>query len=152
MKGISKTSKKIVDKYRGKEDMLIQVLLDLQNSIGWLPEEALDEVSKRLEVPITQVYQAASFYKAFSFAPKGRHTIKVCLGTACQIRGGPTIMDRVQEVLKIKEGETTPDMRFTLERVNCLGCCALGPVMVVDQDYHGGLTTAKVKKVLDSYD
>ena len=144
--------KKTTDRYQGNKSMLIQVLLDLQSSIGWLPEEALAEVSKRLEVPITRVYQAASFYKAFSFTPKGRHLIKVCLGTACQIRGGPRIMDRVQEFLKIKEGGTTPDKRFTLERVNCLGCCALGPVMVVDQDYHGGVTSAKVEKVLEGYD
>ena len=141
----------IVDRYRKNGSMLIQVLLDLQNSVGWLPEEALVEVSERLGVPLTQVYQAASFYKAFSFSPKGKHTVKVCMGTACQVRGSPRILDRIKQILKIEQGETTPDSKFSLEAVYCLGCCALGPVMVVDEEYHGHIGVSDVEKVLKSY-
>ena len=101
---------------------------------------------------MSQIYRIASFYKVLSLAPIGRHLIQVCLGTACHVRGGPKILDKVEDYLKIKTGETTSDMKFTLRRVNCLGCCALGPVMLVDKDYHGKVTTVKVKEILEIYD
>ena len=142
----------IVDKYQGEEGVLIQVLQDIQAEYNWLPEEALTQVSKRLEVPLSQAYSIASFYKAFSLTPRGRHLVNVCLGTACHVRGGPKILDKVEELLGIRGGETTEDMKFTLLRVNCLGCCALGPVMVVDGEYHGRLAVSKVKEILKSYD
>ncbi len=112
--------------------MLIQVLLDLQDSLGWLPREYLAEVSRQLRVPATRVYQVASYYKAFSFAPRGRHSIKVCLGTACHVRGAGRVVEKMETDLGIARAETTPDLKFTLETVNCVGCCALGP-MVVDR-------------------
>ena len=145
---------KIIDRYSAKEGkgILIQLLLDIQNEFNWLPGEAIVQISERLQVPVSQIYRIASFYKVMSLAPIGRHLIQVCLGTACHVRGGPKIRDKVEERLKIKTGETTSDMKFTLRVVNCLGCCALGPVMVVDNDYHGKITTAKVKEVLESYD
>ena len=145
---------KIIDRYSAKEGkgILIQLLLDIQNEFNWLPGEAIVQISERLQVPVSQIYRIASFYKVMSLAPIGRHLIQVCLGTACHVRGGPKIRDKVEERLKIKTGETTSDMKFTLRLVNCLGCCALGPVMVVDNDYHGKITTAKVKEVLESYD
>ena len=145
---------KIIDRYSAKEGkgILIQLLLDIQNEFNWLPGEAIVQISERLQVPVSQIYRIASFYKVMSLAPIGRHLIQVCLGTACHVRGGPKILDKVEECLKIKTDETTSDMKFTVRRVNCLGCCALGPVMVVDNDYHGKITTVKVKEVLESYD
>lgn len=143
---------KIIDRYPAKQGILIQLLLDIQNEFNWIPEAAIVRISERLQVPVSQIYRIASFYKVMSLDPIGRHLIQVCLGTACHVRGGPKIRDKVEECLKIKTGGTTSDMKFTLRRVNCLGCCALGPVMVVDNDYHGKITTAKVKEVLESYD
>jgi len=143
---------KIIDKYSAKQGILIQLLLDIQNEFNWLPEEVIVRISERLQVPVSQIYRIASFYKVMSLAPIGRHLIQVCLGTACHVRGGPKILDKVEECLEIKTGGTTSDMKFTLRRVNCLGCCALGPVMVVDNNYHGKITTAKVKEILEGYD
>lgn len=142
----------VLDRYPAEQGVLIQLLLDLQDEFSWIPKEAVLRVSEKLQIPVSQVYRVASFYKAMSLMPRGKHTVNVCLGTACHVRGGPRVMDKVEENLKIKAGETTQDMKFTLERVNCLGCCALGPVVVVDKDYHGKLSPTKVKEVLDSYD
>jgi len=127
----------IIAKYPAQQGVLIQLLLDIQSEFNWVSKEAILRISKRLQVPITQIYRVASFYKAMSLTPRGKHLVNVCLGTACHVRGGPRIMGKAEESLKIKAGETTQDMKFTLERVNCLGCCALGPVIVVDKDYHG---------------
>ena len=141
----------IIDRYPAQQGILIQLLLDMQSEFNWIPKEAILRINARLQIPVSQIYRVASFYKAMSLKPKGKHIVNVCLGTACHVRGGPKIMDKVAESLGIKAGETTQDMKFTLERVNCLGCCALGPVMVVDKDYHGKITPAKVKAVLESY-
>lgn len=147
MVGVSALVSKVVGSYGKDKDMLIQILLDLQSGFGWLPEEALLEVSKQLRVPVTRVYQVASFYKAFSFAPKGRHSVTVCVGTACQVRGAPRLLDRVGDQLKLEPGETSGDMRFSLSTVNCLGCCALGPVMVVDGKYHSNPATEELERI-----
>ena len=141
----------IIDRYVGEEGALVQLLLDMQSELNWLPKEAIEQISKRFQVPVSQVYRIASFYKAMSLAPRGKHMVNVCLGTACHVRGGPRIMDKAEDSLEIRAGETTKDMKFTLERVNCLGCCALGPVIVVDDEYYGKLTPAKVEEVLKSY-
>jgi NADH-quinone oxidoreductase subunit E len=142
----------IIDRYTKEEGVLIQVLLDIQREYNWLPKEVLRRVSERLKIPLSQMYRVASFYKAMSLAPRGRHLVNICLGTACHVRGGPKILDKAEQVMGIKAGETTLDQRFTLERVNCLGCCALGPVMVVDGEYHGKLPPTKVEEILKSYD
>ncbi len=142
----------IIDKHPAQKEALIQLLLDMQSEFNWIPKEAILSISARLQIPVSQVYRVASFYQAMSLTPRGRHVVSVCLGTACHVRGGPRIMDKVEESLNIKAGETTQDMRFTVERVNCLGCCALGPVVVVDKDYYGKVAPAKVKEVLKSYD
>lgn len=142
----------IADKYAGEEGALIQVLLDVQREYNWLPKDALRRVSERLGVPVSYLYRVASFYKAMSLTPVGRHLVNVCLGTACHVRGGPRILDKVEQLIGIKAGETTPDQKFTLHRVNCLGCCALGPVMVVDGEAHGKLAVAKVDEILKAYD
>ena len=141
----------IIDRYEGEEGVLIQMLLDLQSEFNWIPREVIARISERLHIPKSQIYRIASFYKAMSLSPVGRHVIQVCLGTACQVRGAPRIMDRVKESLGIEEEETTQDMRFTLRRVNCLGCCAMGPVVVVDGDYHGKVTPSEVEDLLQSY-
>jgi len=138
----------IIDKYQGDASALIQVLLEIQRENRWLPKEALEKVSKKLEVPLNQIQHVATFYKAFSLVPRGRHGVQICLGTACHVRGGPRILDRVEEVLGIQAGQTTMDMEFTLDTVNCLGCCALGPVMVVDGKYHGKITPTEAEAVL----
>lgn len=142
----------IIDKYVGEEGALIQVLLDIQQELNWIPLEAAKEVSERLNIPLSQVYRVASFYKAMSLTPRGKHLVNVCLGTACHVRGGARVISKVEEVLEIKVEETTPDMKFNLERVNCLGCCALGPTVKVDEDYYGKMKPAKVKEVLEGYD
>jgi NADH-quinone oxidoreductase subunit E len=142
----------IIDRYVGEEGALVQLLLDMQSELNWLPREAIEQTSKRFQVPVSQVYRIASFYRAMSLAPKGKHTVNVCLGTACHVRGGARIMDRIGDTLGIKPGETTRDMKFTLERVNCLGCCASGPVIVVDGEYHGKIMPAKAEEILEDYD
>ena len=141
----------IIGRYPTQPGVLIQLLLDIQSEFNWIPREAILRMSERLQIPLSQIYRVASFYKAMSLTPRGKHIVSVCLGTACHVRGGPRIMDKVVESLGITAGETTQDMKFSLDRVNCLGCCALGPVIVVDKDYHGKMTTAKVKAVLESY-
>lgn len=142
---------RIIDRYQGEQGILIQLLLDIQSELNWIPQEAIVRISERLQIPLSQIYRVASFYKAMSLTPIGRHLVQVCLGTACHVRGGPKILDKVEEALKIKAGETTKDMKFTLRRVNCLGCCALGPVVVVDSDYHGKVAPTKVGEILASY-
>ncbi len=152
MAGIATLVTKVVDSHHKDKDMLIQILLDLQAGLGWLPKEALSEVSCQLRVPLTRVYQAATYYKAFSFAPKGRHSIKVCLGTACHVRGANRVVEKMETDLGIRRTETTPDLRFTLETVNCVGCCALGPMVMIDDKYHGQMSGDKVKGLLAKYE
>ena len=142
----------MIDGYKGKEGSLIQLLLDLQSEFNWISKDTLQEISERLKIPRSRIYRIASFYEAMSLRPIGKHKISVCMGTACQVRGSGMILDRTESKLKIKQGETTHDMRFTLKRVNCLGCCAIGPVMVVDDDYHGRVTSDRVERIIKKYD
>ena len=137
----------IVGKYGGDRSALIQVLLEVQRGNRWLPKDALKRVSQKLGVPLTQIYHISTFYKAFSLIPKGRHSVSVCLGTACQVRGAPRLLDKVIETVKIKPGETSTDMQFSLDTVNCLGCCAIGPVMVVDDEYYGRPSVKEIKEI-----
>ena len=137
----------IVGKYQGDSSALIQVLIEIQRQNRWLPKEALSQVSRNLGVALTQIYHIATFYKAFSLKPKGKHSVTVCLGTACQVRGAPRLLDKVSDTLKIKDGETTQDMRFSLDTVRCLGCCALGPVMVVDDEYYGKPSGKEIEQI-----
>jgi len=126
---------------------LIQMLLTIQRENRWLSKDALMWVSEKLGIPLTQIYHISTFYKAFSLVPKGRHSVSVCLGTACHVRGAPRLLDKVIETLKIRPGQTTRDMRFTLNTVNCLGCCALGPVMVVDDKYYSKPSTKEIQQI-----
>jgi NADH-quinone oxidoreductase subunit E len=141
----------IIDKYNADQRALISLLLDIQDRFYYLPQEALERVAAKVGVPSVQVYQVAKFYKAFSLTPRGKHLLTVCVGTACHVRGGDRLVDQLGRLLKVEPGETTEDQLFTLQTVNCLGCCALGPVMVVDGTYYGKMTATKIDKVLDKY-
>jgi NADH-quinone oxidoreductase subunit E len=143
---------KIIDKHQGDGESLIQVLLEIQRENRWLPKEALEKVSEKLKVPLSRIQHIVTFYKAFSLVPKGRHEVHVCTGTACHVRGAPRLLDSVQDLTGIVPGETDQDLKFTLETVSCVGCCALGPVMVVDGEYHGKMAPAKAEEVLKNYD
>ncbi|HUK85703.1 MAG TPA: NAD(P)H-dependent oxidoreductase subunit E [Candidatus Acidoferrum sp.] len=139
---------KIIDKYINEKGVLIQLLLDIQNELNWIPQEAIMEINKRLKIPVSEIYRVASFYTALSLTPRGKHLVRVCTGTACYIRGGATILSSVENILGIKNKETSADSKFTLETVNCLGCCALGPVVEVDGKYYGVPTPKKAKELL----
>ena len=143
---------RIIEKHQGRASSLIQVLLDIQNENNWLPGEALARVSEKLDVPIARVRHIATFYKAFSLVPRGRHQVHVCMGTACHVRGATRVLDTVQDLTGIKPGETDLDLKFSLETVNCLGCCALGPVVEIDGKTHGKISASKAAGVLDSYE
>jgi len=138
----------IIDKHNCEDSSLIQILLDIQSENHWLPKEALERVAERLQVPLTRIQHIATFYKAFSLVPKGRHEIHVCMGTACHVRGAGRVLDTVQDLTGIKPGETDLDLKFSLETVNCLGCCALGPVMEIDGKAHGKMAPAAIADVL----
>jgi NADH-quinone oxidoreductase subunit E len=142
----------ILDRYQRDPSQLVSIFQDIQAEHNWLPKEVLTKVSEDLGVALSRVYSVATFYRAFSLIPRGRHTVTVCMGTACHVRGSPRILDRAGELLGIKPGGTTSDLKFSLETVNCLGCCALGPVMVVDGEAHGKLALAKVGEVLEAFD
>jgi NADH-quinone oxidoreductase subunit E len=141
----------IIKKYEGKKEFLICILQDIQNRFEYLPSNALKLVSEKLDIPLIQVYGVATFFKTFSLTPRGGHTCTVCLGTACHVRGAEKVLDKLKRNLDIDVGETTKDMQFTLKTVNCLGACALGPMVVVDDDYHGHMTQTKVDNVLKKY-
>jgi len=142
----------IIDRYERKESSILAILQDIQAKEKYLPKETLEHVGERLRVPMNKVYRIATFYRAFSLTPRGLHEIQVCLGTACHVRGGVRIAERLTTELGIRPGETTPDRKFTLETLNCLGVCASGPIMVVDGQYFGKMSPAQVKGVLDQFD
>ncbi len=142
----------IIDKHGCEASSLIQVLLDIQSENHWLPKEALERVADRLQVPLTRIQHIATFYKAFSLVPKGRHEVHVCMGTACHVRGAKRVLDSVQDLTGIKPGETDLDLKFSLETVNCLGCCALGPVVEIDGKTHGNMAPAELANVLKKYE
>ncbi len=143
---------KILEKYTGKKGALIPVLQEVQELYGYLPEEAMKRVANSLKISFSQVFGVATFYAQFHLKPRGRHVIRVCSGTACHVRGSDKIIGEVEEQLGIKSGETTEDLRFTIEPVACLGACGLAPVMMIDEDSYGRLTRNKVKGILDKYE
>jgi len=138
----------ILDKQSNGASSLLAVLEDIQGHYRYLPREALIMVSERIPVPLSQVYSVATFYNAFSLKPRGRHRCQVCTGTACHVRGAMQILDRFETLLGIKSGETSDDLEYTLETVNCLGACALGPIVVADGDYEGLMNSPKVDKLM----
>jgi len=142
----------ILDRHQHEKGLLVSILQDIQAELNYLPKEALLEVSQILDVPLSQVYSVATFFKAFSLKPRGRHLVDVCLGTACHVRGAVKILERIEQELGVNSGETTSDLRYTLETVNCVGACALGPIVIVDGEYAGQMKIDKVKPLLESYD
>lgn len=142
--------REIIQQYNGDKGYLVPILQDIQRQFNYLPKQALRAVSDQLGVPISRVYEVATFYRAFSLKPKGRHQLSLCMGTACHVRGAELISRRIEEILGIKEGETTADLEFSFETVGCLGACALGPVLVVNGEYHGHMNIAKAVKTLKS--
>ena len=139
----------IIRRYHSEREFLIQILQDISSEYNYLPEPCLRLITQRLDVPLSSVFSAATFYKAFSLEPRGKHLIHVCVGTACHVRGARQILSKIERKLDIKAGQTSKDLMFTLETVNCLGACALGPVVVIDGEYHGQMTQLKVKKLLE---
>lgn len=144
-------TERILRKYGYRNTAIIQVLTDIQGEYNYLPREDLEYVSRQLKVPLSKIFSVATFYAAFSLEPRGEHLITVCEGTACFVRGAPNVLSRIEDRLGIKTGCTTCDNTFTLETVNCLGACALAPIVVVDNDYHGETNVRKIDSILDQY-
>ncbi len=141
----------IVKKYKKDKSQLVSIMQDIQAEYNYLPRAALDKLSKQLDIPQSHVYSMATFFRAFSLKERGKHIINVCLGTACHVRGGELILESLERQLNIKRGDTTPDRKFTLESVNCMGCCATGPVVKIDEEYYGHMTNDKVEPMLNKY-
>jgi NADH-quinone oxidoreductase subunit E len=146
---VAVTTKKIVKKHGGDKSAMIAVLQDIQEAFNYLPKEALKTAAQAMKVPFTRVYEAATFYTAFSLKPRGKNIVKICMGTACHVRGASALEDKFERTLGIKPGETTKDNKFSLETVNCVGACALGPVVVINTEYHGQMTMKKIDKIID---
>jgi NADH-quinone oxidoreductase subunit E len=142
----------IIDRFQGDKGQLVSILQDIQAEYYYLPKDALEKVSQILDIPLSQVYSVATFFRAFSLTPRGRHLIKVCLGTACHVRGAARVLEKMERDLGVSRGETTDDLKFTLETVNCVGCCALGPMVMIDEEYFGQMKSDKVKSLLTTYE
>lgn len=148
----NKSLEKIIDEFQGKPGEVISVLEDIQEREGYLPREILEQVSEKMKVPLSQLFSMATFYSAFSLKPRGKHTLYVCLGTACHVRGGARIIKGLSKQLEIKPGDTTEDKNFTLETLRCIGCCSLAPVIKVDNDdVYGYNTVDKIRGIVDKY-
>ncbi len=141
----------IIERHGADSSALIQILLDVQEEYRYLPKDTLIEISDRLGVPLSRTYGTATFFKAFSLVPRGEYIVRVCLGTACHVGGGVKISEELERNLKIKSGETSEDLKFSLDAVNCLGCCGLAPVVTVNEDIYGKVTMSKVPKILKKY-
>ena len=141
----------ILHSYPAQQRYSLAIMQDMQKKYNYIPREGMEELAEYLSCPLSSLYSMATFYKALSLKPKGKHIIKLCDGTACHIKGSSSLKDGITRILGIKEGEVTEDGMFSLELVNCLGSCALSPVMVVDDDYHGKVAVDKIDEILDSY-
>lgn len=141
----------IIAKHKGKPGGLIPVLEEAQVALEYLPVSVQKKIAKGLNLPLSRVYGVVTFYSFFTMTPRGRHTVRVCLGTACYVRGGKALADALEKEFGVEEGETTPDRKFTYETVRCLGACGLGPVVIVDEDVHGRMKPSKIKDVLSQY-
>jgi len=141
----------IIESYAGDKELLVSLLQDIQTEFNYIPQDVLVRVSQKLDIPLSQVFSVATFFKSFSLQPRGRHVVTICLGTACHVRRGQLLAENFEREYGVKPGETTPDMRFTLETVNCLGCCALGPVVVIDGKYFSQMNGEKLARALEAY-
>jgi len=147
--GSDQSIDEIVDKYQAKPNALIMILQDVQRHYRYLPRDALKSVAEKMNLPLARIYGVATYYRSFSLKPKGKNHICVCTGTACHVRQAVVIVDKLQRELGIKPGDTTPDMEFSLETVNCLGACALGPLVTANDVYYGNMTVSRVDRMLD---
>ena len=141
----------ILEKYPREPASLISVLQDVQEEYGYLPKDALDEVCRGLGTSRSRAYHVATFFKAFSLKPRGKHLVSVCMGTACHVKGAGKVLEVLESELGVKDGGTSPDNLFTLKSVRCLGCCSLAPAVMIDGKVYGGVTTASVGKIVNSY-
>lgn len=148
---IKKEMKKILEKYPKEEDKLIAILNEVQERFGYIPKQAQLEISEYLSIPMAQIYGVITFYSRFTLAPKGKYNISVCLGTACFVKGSKTLLDRAQEKLKIKPGEVTPDGKFSIDDVRCVGACGLAPVFMINDEVYGNATVKELDEVIDKY-
>ena len=141
----------IEEQFGGDKENLIMILQEIQKRYNYLPQATLTYLAEKIGVPLSTIFGVGTFYSTFSLEPRGKHIISVCLGTACHVRGAEKVRERLQESLHIGDGQTTKDMRFTLESVRCLGCCSLGPVVRVDDDIHGRITADMTEKIIETY-
>jgi len=141
----------IEEQFHGDKENLIMILQEIQKKYNYLPQASLVYLSEKIGVPLSKIFGVGTFYSTFSLKPRGEHIISVCLGTACHVRGADKIKEKIQEILNIKDGQTTEDMHFSLESVRCLGCCSLGPVVRVDSDIYGRVTLDQAGTILENY-
>ena len=141
----------ILKKYGRDKSQLVSILQDIQSEYNYLPRQALEKLSKKMDIPQSQIYSMATFFRAFSLNKRGKHIVNVCLGTACHVRGAELILESLERQLGISRGQTTQDLNFTLESVNCMGCCATGPVVKIGEEYFGHMTNDKVEPMLKKY-
>ena len=142
----------IDDEYHCDKENLIMILQAIQRRYNYVPKAAMKYLSEKINVPYSKIYGVGTFYSTFSLEPRGRNIISICLGTACHVRGGERVRERIEETLDLHDGGTTKDMRFTLESVRCIGCCSLGPVVKINEDIHGRITADAVKETLEGYE
>jgi NADH:ubiquinone oxidoreductase subunit E len=145
------TVERIIQQHHAERSALIAMLQDVQSEFTYLPQDALVHISRTINVPLSRTYSLATFYRAFSLKPKGRHPVAVCLGTACHVKAATKILEKFERLLNIKSGQTTPDLDFGLELVRCLGCCGLAPVVTVGPDLYGKVTLSKVEQIVKQY-
>jgi NADH-quinone oxidoreductase subunit E len=141
----------IIDNYKAGKSSVIGLLQDISEEFGYVPEEELERVSDAVNVPLSHLYSLCTFYASLRLEPRGKHYCAVCVGTACHVRGAPQVVEEIERELKIHAGETTEDGNFTMETVNCLGACALGPLVVIDDDYHGKMDPRKISRLIKQY-
>jgi len=141
----------ILDHYQADQSAIIAILQDIQHQFGYLPKEALLQASRELDIPLSRILSLATFFKAFSLVPRGKHTIQVCMGTACHVRGAQLVLEKLERELEIKSGETTKDLNFSLDTVRCVGCCGLAPVVMVDEEVHGKMSQMKIPGTIRRY-
>jgi len=141
----------ILQRYEPEQSSIIAILQDIQEAYGYLPRETLVEVAQELNIPLSRVLSLATFFRAFSLKPKGKHPIHVCMGTACHVRGAQLVLEKFERELGIKTGETTEDFTFSLDAVRCVGCCGLAPVVMVGEEVHGKVSQMKVPGIIKKY-
>ncbi|MFQ6617829.1 MAG: NAD(P)H-dependent oxidoreductase subunit E [Fidelibacterota bacterium] len=141
----------IIERHGSHQSSIVAILQDIQHEYSHLPREILFDLSRSMNMPISQIYSLATFYKTFSLKPRGKHQVSVCMGTACHVKGGQRVLEKVERDLNVKTGETSSDMRFSLEAVRCLGCCGLAPVVTVGDDLYSKVSLTKVSRILKKY-